>query len=75
MLHFIYNPIAGGGRAEQARKVIEPLLKGVPHAFHATAGKGAATPWLVNTVEWAWRTKLMISARVDARIKLRLADV
>jgi uncharacterized protein len=35
------------------------------------AGKGAATPWLVNTVEWAWRTKLMISARVDARIKLR----
>jgi uncharacterized protein len=31
----------------------------------------AATPWLAATVEWAWRTKLMISARVDARIRLR----
>ena len=33
--------------------------------------KAAATPWLTATVEWAWRTKLMISARVDARIRLR----
>jgi protein Tex len=33
--------------------------------------KTAATPWLAATVEWAWRTKLMISARVDARIRLR----
>nr|WP_083043625.1 Tex family protein [Mycolicibacterium elephantis] len=31
----------------------------------------AATPWLVGTVEWAWRTKLMISAKVDARMRLR----
>jgi uncharacterized protein len=33
--------------------------------------KAAATPWLAATVEWAWRTKLNISARVDARIRLR----
>ena len=31
------------------------------------AAKAAATPWLAATVEWAWRTKLMISGRVDAR--------
>jgi protein Tex len=31
----------------------------------------AATPWLAATVEWVWRTKLMVSARVDARIRLR----
>ena len=43
MLHFIYNPIAGGGRAEQARRIIAPLLKDVPHAFHATSGKGEAS--------------------------------
>jgi protein Tex len=30
-----------------------------------------ATPWLAATVEWAWRTKLMTSARVDARVRLR----
>ncbi|MBX5488728.1 MAG: RNA-binding transcriptional accessory protein, partial [Mycolicibacterium hassiacum] len=30
-----------------------------------------ATPWLVGTVEWAWRTKLMVSAKVDARVRLR----
>lgn len=35
------------------------------------ASKAAATPWLVGTVEWAWRAKLMISAKVDARIRLR----
>lgn len=32
---------------------------------------GAATPWLTATVGWAWRTKLMFSAAVDARIRLR----
>lgn len=31
----------------------------------------AATPWLAATVGWAWRTKLMFSAAVDARIRLR----
>lgn len=30
-----------------------------------------ATPWLAGTVRLAWRTKLMISASVDARIRLR----
>jgi uncharacterized protein len=35
------------------------------------ASKAAATPWLAATVEWAWRTKLMISGRVDARLRLR----
>jgi uncharacterized protein len=35
------------------------------------ASRAAATPWLAGTVEWTWRTKLMISARVDARIRLR----
>ena len=33
--------------------------------------KAPATPWLAATVGWAWRTKLNISARVDARIRLR----
>lgn len=32
---------------------------------------GPATPWLATTVRLAWRTKLMISAAVDARIRLR----
>ncbi|CAM2842139.1 RNA-binding transcriptional accessory protein [Mycobacterium intermedium] len=31
----------------------------------------AATPWLAATVDWAWRTRLTVSAKVDARIKLR----
>ncbi|MGB3483297.1 MAG: Tex family protein [Mycobacterium sp.] len=33
--------------------------------------KTAATPWLAATVGWAWRTKLVVTASVDARIKLR----
>ena len=35
------------------------------------AAPGAATPWLTTTVRLAWRVKLMISASVDARIRLR----
>jgi uncharacterized protein len=31
----------------------------------------AATPWLATTVKLAWRVKLMISAAVDARMRLR----
>ncbi|OHV05289.1 Tex family protein [Mycobacterium talmoniae] len=34
-------------------------------------GPGAATAWLADTVRWAWRTRLMFSASVDARIRLR----
>ncbi|WP_319450337.1 MULTISPECIES: Tex family protein [unclassified Mycobacterium] len=33
--------------------------------------KAAATPWLATTVRLAWRVKLMISASVDARMRLR----
>lgn len=35
------------------------------------AATTAATPWLAETVRWAWRTKLMFSASVDARVRLR----
>ncbi|CAJ1502893.1 Tex family protein [[Mycobacterium] burgundiense] len=35
-----------------------------------TAG-AAATPWLAATVGFAWRTRLMFSAAVDARVRLR----
>jgi uncharacterized protein len=31
----------------------------------------AATPWLATTVRLAWRVRLMISASVDARMRLR----
>ncbi|HET6736923.1 Tex family protein [Mycobacterium sp.] len=36
-----------------------------------TGSSAAATPWLAATVRWAWRTKLMVSAGIDARIRLR----
>jgi uncharacterized protein len=33
--------------------------------------RAAATPWLATTVRLAWRVKLMVSASVDARMRLR----
>ena len=33
--------------------------------------KVAATSWLAATVGWAWRTKLVVGASVDARIRLK----
>lgn len=35
------------------------------------AAAAPATPWLATTVRLAWRTKLMITASVDARIRLK----
>ncbi|MBJ7340960.1 Tex family protein [Mycolicibacterium sp.] len=35
------------------------------------SAKAPATPWLATTVKLAWRVKLMVSAAVDARIRLR----
>jgi len=32
---------------------------------------GPATPWLADTVRWAWDTRLAFSAAVDARMRLR----
>ncbi|MEJ9080337.1 Tex family protein [Gordonia malaquae] len=32
---------------------------------------GGATTWLAGTVRWAWRTKLMITATIEARMRLR----
>src|SRR6202000_982477 len=57
--------IFDGGDDEAYRAMIAQTL-GVDMTSTAPA-----TPWLAATVEWAWRTKLMVSARVDARIRLR----
>jgi protein Tex len=54
-----------GGEDELYQAMIAQTLK-----INMTS-TAAATPWLAATVEWVWRTKLMISARVDARIRLR----
>ncbi|MGV9712075.1 Tex family protein [Gordonia sp. NPDC003424] len=35
------------------------------------SNNGPATPWLVGTARWAWRTKLMVSASIEARVRLR----
>ena len=44
MYHFIYNPIAGNGKAAQAHRIIESRLTGehIPHRFHETRGPGDA---------------------------------
>ncbi|MFB1298436.1 Tex family protein [Mycobacterium sp. pW049] len=36
------------------------------------AAGAAATPWLAATVGFAWRTRLSVSASVDARVRLRM---
>ncbi|HYZ69835.1 MAG TPA: Tex family protein [Mycobacterium sp.] len=67
-------------RGEKEEVLALTFSGGDDEAYHAMiaqtlgidmASKAAATPWLAGTVEWAWRTKLMISARVDARLRLR----
>ncbi|MCX2929492.1 Tex family protein [Mycobacterium sp. CVI_P3] len=54
------------GGSDDAYEVMVARALGVD----LTAG-AAATPWLATTVRLAWRTRLMISGAVDARMRLR----
>ena len=42
MLHFIWNPTAGHGKAARAREVLEARLTGIESRFHDTRSKGDA---------------------------------
>lgn len=45
----------------------------IASALGVDLGAGtAATPWLAATVGFAWRTRLSVSASVDARVRLKL---
>jgi uncharacterized protein len=54
------------GGSDDAYEVMVARALGVDLAADATA-----TPWLATTVRLAWRTRLMISGAVDARMRLR----
>ncbi|MGB2921448.1 MAG: Tex-like N-terminal domain-containing protein, partial [Mycobacterium sp.] len=68
-------------RGEKEQVLSLTLDGGEDEAYLAMVGRalgvdlgspGAATPWLANTVGFAWRTRLSVSASVDARVRLRL---
>lgn len=54
------------GGSDDAYEVMVAQALGVELGAKATA-----TPWLATTVRLAWRTRLMISGAVDARMRLR----
>jgi protein Tex len=67
-------------RGEKEQVLALQLEGGDEEVYHAMVAKtlgvdlsaGApATPWLATTVRLAWRVKLMVSAAVDARIRLK----
>ncbi|MCG7596728.1 Tex family protein [Mycobacterium sp. PSTR-4-N] len=57
--------VDGGDEAEYQAMIARAL------DVDLTAG-AAATPWLDGVVGFAWRTRLSVSASVDARVRLRL---
>jgi uncharacterized protein len=67
-------------RGEKEQVLALNMDGGDEAVYHAMVAKtlgidmtstAAATPWLATTVKLAWRVKLMISAAVDARMRLR----
>ncbi|KAA0075752.1 RNA-binding transcriptional accessory protein [Mycolicibacterium sp. P9-64] len=67
-------------RGEKEQVLTVNMDGGDEAIYHAMVAKtlgidmgaaAAATPWLTTTVKLAWRVKLMISAAVDARLRLR----
>ncbi len=43
----------------------------IAHKFGIAAQGRAADTWLLDTVRWAWRTKLQVSLGIDIRMRLR----
>ncbi len=67
-------------RGEKEKVLALTYDGGADDAYQAMIGRAlgidlsstaAATPWLATTVSFAWRTRLMFSAAVDARVRLR----
>jgi uncharacterized protein len=67
-------------RGEKEEALALSFDGGEDDTYHAMIAKAlgielsstaAATPWLAATVRWAWRTRLTVSAEIDARIRLR----
>ena len=67
-------------RGEKEEALSLSLDGGEDEAYQAMVGAtlgvdssqaGPTTPWLLSTARLAWRTKLMITATLDARVRLR----
>jgi protein Tex len=67
-------------RGEKEQVLAVNLDGGDDEVYHAMvartlgvdlSSKAPATPWLATTVKLAWRVRLMVSAAVDARVRLR----
>ncbi|MDT5315875.1 MAG: protein Tex [Mycobacterium sp.] len=67
-------------RGEKEQVLALNLEGGDDEAYHVMvaqtlgvdlSAKAPATPWLATTVKLAWRVRLMVSAAVDARIRLK----
>jgi uncharacterized protein len=59
----------------------EPAGEGVPSSYERTIAQHfgvrdegrPADPWLVETVRWAWRTRVLVHLGIDLRLRLRTA--
>ncbi len=58
-----------GGDSDEADEVYQAMIADALGIDRAATGP--ATPWLAATVGFAWRTRLSVSAAVDARVRLR----
>ncbi|GAB4584506.1 Tex family protein [Nocardia sp. IFM 10818] len=58
--------------AEEPEEGERTIFEGrIAHRFGIAAQGRAADTWLLDTVRWAWRTKLQVSLGIDIRMRLR----
>ncbi|MFC9997550.1 Tex family protein [Nocardia sp. NPDC127526] len=58
--------------AEEPEEGERTIFEGrIAHKFGIAAQGRAADTWLLDTVRWAWRTKLQVSLGIDIRMRLR----
>ncbi len=61
---------AGHGRGAAG---LSPSEQAIAHRFGVADRGRAADSWLIETVRWAWRTRVLVHLEIDLRSRLRAA--
>ena len=66
------DPSATGG-GDDTTRLVSDYERRIAGRFRIADRGRPADPWLLDTVRWAWRTRLLVSLGIDVRGRLRQA--
>jgi len=76
-LNLVPDPVDGDAAATTAAAApgvsLSPYERAIAHRFGVADHGRPADGWLMDTVKWAWRTRMLVHLQIDLRSRLRAA--